>query len=233
VCFTQDFFGEKWSTVLSDGRACNALEACERFGCNASTLNEAWSNAKKIKKFGGGFYCGLMTVGEQPPLYVFNPFFMSMRAKYVGDVSIHCFEVEWDPDILSWQEFRGNLLGSTDPTKAELGSIRRKILDQYEELDLSAKPSTGDNGVHGSASPFEGLAERVNWLEKKIEEDSFGKILLAEGLKQDVIKNWFSDPTIMISEGEEGGVFDALEDTNVRDCLNKMKQLHGININPK
>ena len=27
-----------------------------------------------------------------------------------------------------------------------------------------AKPNTGDNGVHASASPFEALAERMNWV---------------------------------------------------------------------
>jgi len=33
----------------------------------------------KVVKFGGGFYCGLVSVKDQTPLYVFNAFFMVMR----------------------------------------------------------------------------------------------------------------------------------------------------------
>ena len=36
-------------------------------------------------------------------------------------------------------------------------------------------------GMHASASPFEGLAERANWLEAEIKDDAFGKQLLAAG----------------------------------------------------
>ncbi len=35
---------------------------------------------------------------------------------------------------------------------------------------LSYLPTVGDNCVHASASPFEGLAERMNWLKVKPEE---------------------------------------------------------------
>ena len=33
----------------------------------------------------------------------------------------------------------------------------------------------GDNGVHGSASPFEAMAERLNWLHETLEKDPFAK----------------------------------------------------------
>ena len=82
-------------------------------------------------KFGGGFYCGLVSMKDQTPLYVFNAFFMTMRSKFVGDgVSIHCYEVEWNPKDLSWESFRGKLLGPTDPAECPEGSIRKCILDK-------------------------------------------------------------------------------------------------------
>lgn len=37
------------------------------------------------------------------------------RSKFVGDCSIHCYEVQWEPSKLSWESFRGELLGPTDP----------------------------------------------------------------------------------------------------------------------
>ena len=126
----EETFGEKWGDVLKEGRAANALDACKKFGCNAEELDAAWQKAKVVK-FGGGFYCGLVSVKDQTPLYVFNAFFMVMRSKFVGDgVSIHCYEVEWDPSKMSWESFRGELLGPTDPSECPEGSIRKAILDK-------------------------------------------------------------------------------------------------------
>ena len=53
----QSTFGESWNTVLKENRACNAMEACKRFDCTPSELNDAWQKVEPIK-FGGGFYCG-------------------------------------------------------------------------------------------------------------------------------------------------------------------------------
>ena len=80
----EETFGEKWTDVLKEGRAANALKACEKFGCTAEELDAAWQ-AAKVVKFGGGFYCGLVSVKDQTPLYVFNAFFMVMRSKFVGE----------------------------------------------------------------------------------------------------------------------------------------------------
>ena len=93
----EESFGEKWVDVLKEGRAANAMQACEKFGCNAEELNAAWQEAKVVK-FGGGFYCGLVSMKDQSPLYVFNAFFMVMRSKFVGEgISIHCYEVQYSP----------------------------------------------------------------------------------------------------------------------------------------
>jgi hypothetical protein len=57
------------------------------------------------------------------------------------------------------------------------GSIRNLILQKYNILGLDTKPDTGNNGLHASASPLEGLAERMNWLGVNLEDDDFGKAL--------------------------------------------------------
>jgi hypothetical protein len=117
----------------------------------------------------------------------------------------------------------------TDPSTAPVGSIRRTIFDRYNELGLNSIPNTGDNGVHASASPFEGLAERCNWLAKSVEGDAFGKALLEAGLSKDTISAWFKDPQIKIDESATGSVFDALEDMDVNECLKKLTELHTLN----
>jgi len=182
-----------------------------------------------VVKFGGGFYCGKIVVEGQDPMYVFNAFFMSMRSKFVGpDVSIQYYVVEWDASTLSWDKFRGGLLGPTDPAESPPGSIRGSILADWEALGLSSKPNKGDNGVHASASPFEGLAERTNWLKGSITEDPFGAALLEAGLSEETIKAWSVDPRVNLPGGGMGSVFDHLEDTDSDDCLGKLVELNGL-----
>lgn len=171
-------FGESYDVALKDGRVCNALEACERFGCTPSQLDDAWQKTK-AHKFGGGFYCGLVALNGKK-LYVFNAFFMSMRSKFVAPgTSIYCFDVEWSPDRLAWSDFRGKVLGPTDPSQAPTGSLRQLILKDYVGLGLSSIPNKGDNGVHASASPFEGLVEKSNWLSRSFGSEAFGKVRIA------------------------------------------------------
>jgi len=224
----EEAYGEKWDKVLSEGRAVNAMDACAKFNCDALQLNDAWGKAK-VTKFGGGFYCGLVSIGSQS-LYVFNAFFMSMRSKFVGkDVSIHCYVVEWDASKLSWSDFRGKVLGPTDPKEAPAGAIRKLVLDGYKELGLSSEPNKGDNGVHASASPFEGLAEKMNWIGLSISDDAFGKALLDAGLSAQTIKDWSVDPRVSVSADEKASVFDTLEDMDVDECLKKLVELNNLN----
>lgn len=53
-------FGESWEKVLKEKRACNAMEACERFGCDANELNQAWANTSAVKFGGGKFLFGCL-----------------------------------------------------------------------------------------------------------------------------------------------------------------------------
>lgn len=100
---------------------------------------------------------------------------------------------------------------------------------RYKELGLKGEPNKGDNGVHASASPLEGLAEKTNWLGMKIEKDAFGKALLDSGIPQQVLEEWSVDPRIKLPAGEMGSIFDYLEDTDVDECLEKMVALHQLN----
>eukprot|EP00536_Pseudo-nitzschia_multiseries_P012517 jgi/Psemu1/298143/fgenesh1_pm.482_\ len=225
----REAFGEEWGTVLEENRAANALDACKRFGCTPEELNEAWNNVPTVK-FGGGFYCGKVSVNDEPELYVFNAFFMTMRSKFVGKGNgIRGFVVEWDPDNLSWSSFRHDILGPTNPHNAPASSIRRSILDRYEELGLSSAPNNSDNGVHASASPFEALAEKLNWLSLDLESDQLGKQLLDAGISESRIKEWCLDPQITLPGSSTGSLFDALEDLDVEDCVKKLVEFNSLN----
>lgn len=226
-------FGLSWKAALDKKVVFNAKQACEKAGVSAAELDKEWAAAKKagkLVKFGGGFYCGLIdTLGE--PMYVFNGFFMSMRSKFVEPgSSIYYYVVEWDSKDCSWEEFRGQVLGPTDPADAPVDSLRGIIMSKWQELGLKSQPNVGDNGVHASASPFEALAERMNWLGTPLEKDSFGKALLSAGVSADTIKEWSVDPQVTYGGPTlpiKGSLFDALEDMDSDLCVATCR---GINL---
>lgn len=80
----------------------------------------------------------------------------------------------------------------------------------------------GDNGVHASASPFEALAERMNWLGVKLADDEFGRALLNAGIDEATIKAWSVDPVVTYGSPDmpiKKSLFDSLEDTDSDMCL--------------
>jgi len=215
-------FSEDWDKVLAENRAFNALDACKELDIDGKELDTLWGQAKankKLVKMGGGFYCGLVEKEGKAPIYTFNAFFMEMRGKFTKEgESIHYYVVEFDPAALKWADFRGKVLGPTDPKEAPAESLRGKVNADWEKLGLKAECNTGDNAVHASASPFEGLAERHNWLAVPIGDDPFGKELIDGGMSEEMIKAWCVDPQVTLEDGSKGSIFDALEDKDVADC---------------
>jgi len=136
--------------------------------------------------------------------------------------------VEWPAEKLSWDDFRGKVLGATDPATAEPGSARRMILDNYQSLGLKGKPDTGDNGVHASASPYEALAERMNWLKVDAEDDFYGQAMIMSGVSKDRLVEWSSDPVVEY-DGTPGSLFDLLEDLGSKDCMEKAAKVAAQN----
>ena len=76
------------------------------------------------KQFGGGFYCGKLA----EDVFVINGFYMSMRSVFTTPpATLQWYTVEWPAAKLSWEDFRGKVLGATDPKTAAEGSVRRVI----------------------------------------------------------------------------------------------------------
>lgn len=212
-------FGLSWSSALEKGLVFNAADGAVKLGISASELGARYDKLKKgvtMLKFGGGFYCG--KVGD---IFVINGFYMNMRSKFTEPgTCIHYYEVEWNPRQLSWADFRGRVLGGTDPRTADEGSLRNEIYQRWTHLGLSSVPDTGDNGVHASASPFEAMAERANWLGVPVSKDAFGRAMLSSGVQHHTVCDWCNDPTVSF-DGKKQSLFDLLEDLDSRDCLKK------------
>lgn len=87
-----------------------------------------------------------------------------------------------------WKDLRDNMIGDTEVTKANPGSLRRTFLDRQKDLRIPVV-NKGNNGVHLSAGPLEGMFEIIRFCSDyaksgKITPDktSFGKQLAAAGL---------------------------------------------------
>jgi len=226
-------FGLDWQAALDAGKVFNALDGCEYFGVDAEGMAGLWAvgkKADKLVKFGGGFYCGDIEHGGKRA-YIFNGFFMDMRAGYVKPgKSIFYYVVQWDSKKLSWGDFRTKVCGATDPEQADPGSMRGQIFAKWEDLKLAAKPDVGNNGMHASASPFEGLSERMNWLGYKCEKDAYGEKCLNLGIPMKVLKEWCRDPQVVLDQsGKKGSCYDSMEDLDAQPCLDKMSELWTLN----
>jgi len=223
----QGKFGIGYDEALAQGLVFNAKQACAHLGCTADELDAKWAVAKKsgnLIKFGGGFYCGLVD-----GVYIFNGFFMTMRSKFTApDAEIYFFKVEWNSDDLKWADFRGSVLGPTDPATAPADSIRGIIGTNWKSLGLKDPCNVGDNAVHASASPFEALAELTNWREAPISSEEFGRRMLKAGIPDDTIKAWSSDPQVPFN-GKKSSLFDLLEDMDSEECLDKCKAIYEYN----
>lgn len=212
-------FGLSWADALHQGKVYNLIDGAAKLGCSMDDLGDKYDKLKKgetLLKFGGGFYCG-----QVDGIFVINGFYARMRSQFtVPKTCIYFYEVQWDPNRVSWGDFRGKILGGTDPATADASSLRHAIFKNWKDLSLDSEPNTGNNGVHASASPFEALAERANWLGVSIEKDYFGKAMLALGIPIGTIKDWCEDPAVSF-EGKKQSLFDLLEDLDGRNCLKK------------
>jgi hypothetical protein len=157
----------------------------------------------------------------KPDLYVFNAFFMTMRSKFVEPgTSIHCYEVQWSPSKLSWDAFRNQVLGPTDPADGPVGSLRKTILEQWKELGLTSPTRETMAFMLGAVSPFEDWLKRSTGWKRKRGRSVWCRILLKAGLSATTIKS--GRTRVTMSDGSKGSIFDALEDMNAGDCLAKM-----------
>ncbi|CAE7655339.1 unnamed protein product, partial [Symbiodinium sp. CCMP2456] len=219
----EECFGMSWEDALKQDRVCNAAEAQSRLGWTSQELGTHWDTLKmgvgKVK-FGGGFYCGRLQ-----DIFVINGFYMAMRGQYlIPGSSVWWFKVKWQASDMSWKTFREEVVGNTDPATAAEKSLRGIFYKSWTELGLPSQPHVGENAVHGSASPFEALAEKWNWLGADYESDPFGSLLLERGVTPDSIGRWKRNPVVKL-DGRSQAVFDLFENMDAASCLQKAKKL--------
>ncbi len=70
----------------------------------------------------------------------------------------------------------------------------------------------------------------MNWLRKVAADEPFGNALLRHGMSDEQIAAWCCDCRVKLdADGNEGGIFDALEDIDARECIAKCAAILAFN----
>mmetsp|Transcript_28479 Transcript_28479/g.42246 ORF Transcript_28479/g.42246 Transcript_28479/m.42246 type:complete len:446 (+) Transcript_28479:86-1423(+) len=236
-------FGEDLQLVKNEKRIYNAREALSGLACNPRGLEQAWREAEKdsskgkIHCFGPDCYCGNLELNGDN-VYVMNGFFMTMREEYVeAGASTHAYVIQWNADTLSWKDFINKAIGAADPFKALPDSLRKIIFEKYQMLGMSTQPSLANDCIHASASPLEGLAERIHWCSKKVHQDEYGRILLGKGIPEGKILDWCDNVFVSLLplNGKDPNscdmrIFDVVQGMDSKECADKLTELYDIEL---
>ncbi len=212
----KDTFGKSLGEVRRQGLLLNALEAMEYLGeVTFSGLNSLWRSGKNTK-LASGLYVSRI---DSPELYILNGFYPAMKELFTAPgLEVMWFDSFFDPEVLSWYDFRHALIGSTDPKQAAEGSLRRVLLDNWKDLGLDESPSVGKNGIHASAGPVEGLRERIVWLNADPQTEELGNLLAGFGFTGTDLQQLLENETVSFRQ-RTGPVFDMTEDMDAREFL--------------
>lgn len=187
------------------------------------------SDTLKTKKIASGKYYTLLDVGGER-VVVLNPFHPQQVLHYTGPGrAIAVIECASNTD---WHVLRQDMTGSTDPTKAAAGSIRRTLLERKAKLGLR-EVATAANGVHCSAGPLEAMVEFGRFFSDhgkkkaiKLAETPFGELLARRGVSRKEIAALAKNPLL----GKESGgayAFNLTEEKNSEAAAEALAELAG------
>ncbi len=195
------------------------LEAYPDF--NARSLFYLWQNGT-FKKLAGGTYCMPVIIGDET-VYLVNGFHPNQLLHFTQ--AGRCIVAMTLSGDVSWREARRDFIGSTDPSLANPGSLRRDLFDKQQALGLG-RISASANGVHLSAGPVEALVELQRYNSDFSDPDSirswadfdFGRKLQA-AFPVEVIGQITGNVNLLVN-GNMVSVFDLTEEMNSDEALN-------------
>ncbi|MDN5762326.1 MAG: nucleoside-diphosphate kinase [Microlunatus sp.] len=160
-----------------------------------------------VGRLGPGTYAGLAAVDGQP-VVILNGFHPRQLAMFTAEDTVCAFL--HGSSATSWKSLRKEMTGTTDPVKADPGSIRGALFADPGGFGLTSV-STNYNGVHMSAGPLEGLGELTRFFGGALADWTFAATLAAAGVSGDGVAALVDNPTLE-ADGERGSAFDLTEE---------------------
>ena len=209
-------FGVEWSDATAS--MLRNDEAMAKLNVDGIALEPMWRSGTQCKLAPGTYVSKLD--GTSEPVYTLNGFYPAMRQSFVEDgAEVRYLVCEFDESELTWQNFRREVIGATNPSEAAKGSCRGKLLAKWEALGLESAPTYGQNGVHASAGPLEGLKERIVWAGGSLETDEFAQALVGGGVDKATLEAWLEANPVVTLGGETDKVFDLTEEMGSKAVL--------------
>lgn len=159
-----------------------------------------------VERLGPGTYAAAANVDGQTVL-ILNGFHPRQLGFFTAADTVCAFLHCSSPT--AWDSLRNDLIGTTDPAKADGGSIRGALFADPAGFGL-ATVSYNFNGAHMSAGPLEALVELARFFGGTVSGYSFAEALSAAAVSADGIAALADNPTLEAA-GERGSAFDLTE----------------------
>lgn len=212
-------FGRSWATEADKIFGSPALQV--KKGITAHELYLLWNekfSTRQTQKLQDGI---IMAWLPELDCYCINAFYPAMEENFYNPATSMTYSViEFDPDQVSWSQFRKSILGVTDASKSEAESFRGQLYATYgATLEFPGR----DNFVHGSAGPFEGLIERtIHESGFDMTRNPIGRYLLNQGIDLERLKQWNMNRSVT----ELGELFDATEERDTAEVLGLLDNVY-------
>ncbi len=219
-------FRSAYGMDIDDTKVFGGLEFLDAYpDFNAHSLGLLWQNTA-FTKLAGGTYAVKVDIGDEE-MYIINGFH-PLQLEHFTEKGRSIVAMTLSGD-LPWHVARRDFIGSTDPSHAEKGSLRRVFFDDQASLGLP-KISASANGVHLSAGPVEALVELKRYNSdfskpsqiKTFNEFSFGKKLM-EVFDDETIGQITNNINLHVN-GKTVSVFDLTEELDSDEALRLLPQ---------
>lgn len=211
-------FGKSWDAEVAAGRIEGNPQLLETKGISPDELflwwNDQFANRETVKIQDGVIVAWV----EKLDCYCINAFYPVMESNFYNPATrMDYYVVEFDASQISWAQFRKEILGATDASKAGPASFRGQLYAKYN-VEFPGR----DNFVHGSAGPVEGLVERIiHEPGFELEANPVGRYLAGRGVTLDAFSRWKDDLSIT----QLGDLFDRTEEKDTAAALEVLDTL--------
>jgi nucleoside diphosphate kinase len=193
---------------------------------NADSLGIFCDNIKPTSKKIAPSTVGFKFQHDKDIVLVFNMFLPRQLNEYHGEgQSIIVMPVR---SKTAWATLRDDMVGPTNPATAPAGSFRGKLLAQKDALGIPVV-DTGNNGLHLSAGPLEGMVELVRFTSNRAngssvayEQTNFGAAWLKAGGSAAELQMLAGNPLVNAG-GKTQSAFDATELMDMNEAVAALK----------
>ena len=211
--YGQPVFQEKFGTSAEEAPVIPVFDLLQH-GLTKEETFQLWSEGAEASDRNTGKIDGINTIGEHffvrpvvhPKINNGHVFFLANgyhfgveKPFYEPATRVAAIAVEkTDPFAAPLPFMRRYFQGSTDPSRAFLGSVRRDAYDGVVKVE--GKVSIEHPVLHMSSSALESVKELVLWMGIDIEQTVFGKKLIEAGYTHEEIQFFVSDPLLPVGD---------------------------------